>query len=286
MYFSGYLTNDFLTELGVSQLSTQLIDKKSYSLLKKLNLPRTIMGVKDGFIASNNTSDINEYTLYRKNDYTENKIFFLEADNSGIHSIGGSCPNNFILPNASKSPFIYLGTIDGTDPYFNWIGIESLHICYPIFEGCYNQNGYGIYLDYANPNEPKILNPENISYSWIKDEVLPKNGRDIFYEKKYFKSVEKPSIKFECFDIDSGGNYMICGAPYWYQSEEIPVNKITNQPLRFVTTICSQGDLKSETPELTKRLPFASENLIFGDMGHIYVFFDPLTKILNVNMQF
>ena len=72
--------------------------------------------------------------------WEDREPFFLEKNNSGMHSVGGTKPDNFILPadNTHKSPFIYFATIDGKDDCFKWINIDVLHLAYPIYEGVFD----------------------------------------------------------------------------------------------------------------------------------------------------
>lgn len=96
------------------------------------------------------------------NNWVDRSPFYLHKDLNGSHSIGGKKPETFELPfnEELKSTFVYIATIDGKDPLFNWLNLEELHIAYPLYEG-----GFEIFLDYRNPNAPSIINPEIFNYS-------------------------------------------------------------------------------------------------------------------------
>ncbi len=61
-------------------------------------------------------------------------IFYLTKQKTGPHKLGGGKPTDLVLPTCEdmRTPFQYLGTIDGSDPHFQWLGIPNLEIVYPL----------------------------------------------------------------------------------------------------------------------------------------------------------
>ena len=62
-------------------------------------------------------------------DWKEHKLFFLEKSAGGKHVLGGKRPKELVLPahERMKTPFQYLGSIDGTDPLFSWMEIDKYY---------------------------------------------------------------------------------------------------------------------------------------------------------------
>ena len=55
--------------------------------------------------------------------------------------------------------------------------------------------------------------------------------------------------------------------------------------MQFVATINSDSDLGIQNENGVDNLPFGNR-LIFGDEGHLYVFYEPESKVLYLNVQF
>jgi hypothetical protein len=211
------------------------------------------------------------------NNWTDHEIFVLEKSTNGNHKIGGNIPKELIFPTHEnlKTPFHYIATIDGNDPNFSWIGLEKLHIIFPL-----NECNMGIFLDYSNPNKPIILNPDTFNDAWY-DPDLDNSLNVEFSEAKY--SVNK-EINDDAF-IDNDG-LLLCGAPLWYQMPEIPICPITKKVMKYICTINSDSEISLLLNETeNKKLGFA-DYLCFGDHGHLFVFYCPESKVLHLNAQF
>lgn len=210
-------------------------------------------------------------------EWLDRPIFFLTKDEKGIHTIGGPKPPSFVLPHheALKSNFIYIGALDTSDPKFQWINLEKLHLTYPVYEGAFE-----VFLDYQDPNAPVILNPETFIYSWMDDEV--KGVEKVQYTSQNYKVVDE--IDFEEFEKDSK-NDLLCGVPLWYQYPDIPTCPKNGKVMQFVATINSDFGLKVENEDEVKNIPFGNY-LVFGDEGHLFVFYEPESKTLCMIVQF
>jgi hypothetical protein len=140
-------------------------------------------------------------------DWNDHKVFLLEKDPNGVHRIGGNTPKDLQRPShpVFLSTFQYIGTLDCTDPFFNWINLEKLHIVFPI----YDLNA-GIYLDYSNPSQPKIIEPV-----------------EFFDESDEGYKVEFEQVNFSTTSVLDINKYMnedalLCGVPLWYQFPNVP----------------------------------------------------------------
>jgi hypothetical protein len=78
---------------------------------------------------------------------------------------------------------------------------------------------------------------------------------------------------------------LLCGVPLWIQAPDIPRNPLTGKVMKYVCTICSDQNIKITNYE-NEIGPFRSDYLIFADVGRLYVFFDPETKIAHLQIQF
>jgi hypothetical protein len=200
-------------------------------------------------------------------DWIEHKVFLLEKDPNGAHRIGGTKPKDLVLSThpALASPFQYIGTLDCTDPFFNWIDMEKLHIVFPIYE-----LNAGIYLDYSNPTQPKIIEPVE------------------FFDESYEEYLaEYEQVNFNTTSVLDVNKYMnenalLCGVPLWYQFPHVPKCPISKKPMRFICSIKSDKNIKVID---NGELPAREDCLIFGDMSHLMLFYNPDTKILFAHIE-
>lgn len=209
-------------------------------------------------------------------DWVDHKVFFLEKNSSENHVIGGSKPKEFINPHHSSltTPFQYLGYIDGQDPYFEWLGLTKLYLSYPLYE-C----NFGIYLDYSDPLKPVILNPETFTNDWHEPDIeVPDDIQ--FKETRYLVADKINDDLIRRFE-ESDDDLILCGVPIWYQSPEVPICPKTNEVMKYVCTINSDSNIKITNHERDEY----NDYLIFGDYGHLYVFFHPESKILYLVAQ-
>lgn len=196
-----------------------------------------------------------------------NKIFWLKASNNGMHTLGGNPPENLkILVDENFKP-VFIGSIDCSDLYFNWLGLDKFHIFYPL--DFYSES---VYIDYSNEDRPMIINEGN------KEEFKPK----IFLDKMKYESTKNLNNE----DLENYPNGMHqCGVPLWYQYPELPKCPKTGDLMKFVCSISSDKNIQI----LEKRfwgLKKTEEFLKFGDMGTLYVFYNPKSKIAYKTTQF
>ncbi len=281
-YIAGWEI-DFNDRLELTKiLLTQGVDLASFNLFTQMQSGMELI------IKANKIVEVIEHSNGKKEcskntnipipimNWPNRKLFFLEKALNGSHSVGGQNPNNFTLPSHEglNSPFIYLCTINGKDQLFKWLNIDLLHISYPIYEGAFE-----LFLDYENPSAPKIMNPETFTYSW-QDNTVNFSQNPHFLKHTY--SIVK-DIKLENIELNND-DFLICGVPMWYQYPQIPTCPKTNKIMRFVATINSDPDLKISNHEM-KGVGFG-DYLSFGDHGNLYIFYEPDSKVMHLNMQF
>ncbi|MCZ2102140.1 MAG: hypothetical protein LC107_11445 [Chitinophagales bacterium] len=261
-------------------LLTQGIDKNGFDFFEAVQTATEI------FIENNSIIKVDYHSESEKEseniqarlpitDWIDRALFFLTKDQDGNHKICGDCPPGFKLPyhDNLKTPFIFMGSIDTTDQRFDWINLPRLDIAYPIYE--FNA---GIFLDYSNPQNPEIINPDTFEDYWFFDS-LKGLGKVKFKEQKY--SV-KTQIDLNNF-VKNEDNILLCGVPLWYQGPDIPTCPKTGEVMRFVCTINSDSSIciVDENGIENKR-----EYLSFGDYGHLFVFFHPDSKVMHLNIQY
>lgn len=79
---------------------------------------------------------------------------------------------------------------------------------------------------------------------------------------------------------DEFGDTHICGVPLWYQAPDIPVCPKTREVMRYVTTIRSKA-----RNQLIEGQSTFGEYLTFMDMGFLYVFWEPTSKVMYLVAQ-
>jgi hypothetical protein len=261
------------------------VDRNGFKLFSKLQTATELVIKDNRIIQAIQYSDREKKRLNLNielpiSEWRDRKVFYLHKNTLGTHTIGGPKPAKFEIPSHSvlKSPFIYLATIDGTDPQFDWMELDKLHISYPIHEGVFQ-----IFLDYHNPEAPSIINPEVFDYSWLEDSA---QGAD---KVEYILQSYKVLLDFNINEINAEDNqddYLQCGVPLWHQYPQIPVCPKSGKVMQYVTTINSDRKINLKNTNGIENLPFTDDYLIFGDYGNLFVFYEPASKVMHLNMQF
>ncbi len=263
-------------------LLTQGLDKNGFEFFKEVQSAteiiidnNKIVKVKLHFEDEIETEKVNANLPIQ--EWQDREVFFLVEDVNGSHKLGGKTPNDFILPTHSKmkTPFIYIGSIDTKDKRFEWLNLPKLHIAYPIYE-C----NFGIFLDYKNPNKPEIINPETFTEDWF--DVKTKGvDKVVFKENSFASYVETNKNKFE--EISEFNP--LCWVPLWIQAPDIPICPKSGKVMRFVCQITTNEKIKLVDNNGIENLPF-SDYLNFADDGILYVFYEPESRIMYLNIQF
>ena len=263
-------------------LLTQGIDKAGFDFFKTAQTATEIV-IKQETIVKVVQRSLTEKKSKKANvplpilDWPDRELFFFVKDPDGNHKLGGNPPSDFKFPfhENLKTPFIYIGSIDISDEKFEWINLPSLDLAYPIYE-C----NFGIFMDYSNPKKPEILNPDTFDDAWFEDSM---KGIDkvCFNEQRY--SVTN-RLDLQSYDKDQD-NILLGGVPLWCHVPDIPICPKTGEIMRFVCSIKSDDTIRLKNCNDFKNLPFG-KYLVFGDHGHLFVFYHPVSKVLYMNIQF
>lgn len=195
-------------------------------------------------------------------------------DESGKHQIGGEIPKDFTIPNNEfLAGFQYLGFIDNSDSLFSWLPFK-VNLIHPIYT-----DEYFVYLDYSNPNNPKIIEPTNTASSTSAFDEVDKNSKIIWEAVKV--SLEQKE------EIDEFESIGICGQPDWLQEAEIPNCPKSGNPMRFLCQLGSFSDIEAtfSNVEPTKGMEEYFQKLNFWCDGNLYIFIEPTTKTMCYTMQ-
>ena len=193
-------------------------------------------------------------------------------DEKGLHQLGGDIPLNFKIPESEfLGGFQYLGFINNSDKYFDWLPFP-LHLICPIF----TDFDY-IFLDYEKPNEQQLIYPTDSADITSAYDELTKDSY-VIYNKANFSV-----IPFEGLNDDNEFEVVaIAGKPNWIQSSESPSCPKSNKKMQFVCQLMSNG------PITAKEKNFRSEDsyyekiyseLNFWCDGDLKIFFEPTSKV-------
>jgi hypothetical protein len=193
-------------------------------------------------------------------------------DDKGLHQLGGNVPHDFIIPqNEFPGGFQYLGFINNADKFFEWLPFR-LHLICPIF----TDFDY-IFLDYENPNEPRLIYPENTAEITTAYDELTKDSY-VIYNKENFSVQEFEGInKANEFDVVA-----IAGKPHWTQSSEAPASPKSNKKMQFVCQLMSNGPITAKEKNFHGADDYYEKlftELNFWGDGDLKVFFDPTSKM-------
>jgi hypothetical protein len=193
-------------------------------------------------------------------------------DDNGPHQLGGEIPGNFKIPeNEFPAGMQYLGCINNSDKFFEWLPFP-LHLICPIFT-----DFDFVYLDYENPNEPRLLYPTNSAEITTAYDELSKDSF-IVYNKANFSLQPFEGINDDNeFDIVA-----LAGKPHWTQDAELPTSPKSNKKMQFVCQLMSNGPIKAKEKNFKGSNDFNEE--IFSELnfwcdGDLKVFFEPISKV-------
>lgn len=198
-------------------------------------------------------------------EFEENRILQLVEDENGIHQLGGEIPNDFQLPeNNCVVPFQYLGFIDNRDKNFSWLPFK-VHLICPIYLNIDN-----IFLDYSNPNNPKIINRDEVEKADTSyDDDLNQTSEIVFNEMK-FSFVEEEEF--------SGTGHS--GLPNWIQYPDIPMCPKSGKRMKFLCQL--NGGVTAKRTNVEPKDEWYRhyyEELNFWGDGDLFVFFEPSSKV-------
>ncbi len=198
----------------------------------------------------------------------------LVRDENGKHQIGGEVPQDFKIPdNEFLAGFQYLGFIDNSDPLFSWLPFK-VHLIHPIYT-----DEYSVFLDYSNPNSPKIIDPTDTASSKSAFDEIDKNSKIIWEGVKV--SLE---AKEEIDELESIG---ICGQPNWLQTDETPTCPKSGKRMKFLCQLGSFSDIKSTYSNVipTDGMAEYFEKLNFWCDGNLYIYIEPTSRTMCYTMQ-
>jgi hypothetical protein len=193
-------------------------------------------------------------------------------DNNGLHQLGGDIPFDFKIPeNEFLAGFQYLGFINNADKHFTWLPFP-LHLICPIF----TDFDY-VFLDYENPNQPKIIYPTNSGEITSAYDELTKDSY-VIYNKANFSL-----IPFEGINDDNEFEIVaIAGKPNWTQASGPPTCPKSNKNMQFVCQLMSNGPLTAKEKNFKGASDYYEKlftDLNFWCDGDLKVFFQPKSKV-------
>ena len=198
----------------------------------------------------------------------------LVRDVNGRHQIGGEVPQDFMIPaNEFIAGFQYLGFIDNSDPLFFWLPFK-VNLIHPIYT-----DEHSVFLDYANPNSPTIIEPLDTAASTSAFGEIDKNSKIIW---------EGVRVSLEAKDeIDEFESIGICGQPDWLQADETPTCPKSGKRMKFLCQLGSFSDIKSTFSNVVTTDGMADyfEQLNFWCDGNLYIFIEPTSRTMCYIMQ-
>ncbi|WNS46318.1 hypothetical protein [Paenibacillus sp. MMS20-IR301] len=264
-----------------ASIYTHCVDEATFQFFNRMERGQTgafkghtLLSVSD-YLEEEDNLDAKWYPNQKVEDisFPENRIFFLRKSKHGRHRIGGPLPEGYTKPVHPdlKTPFQYIGTIDGTDPKFSWLGADKLHLAFPVNE-CLSR----VFLDYSNPAAPTVINLVNHSDAWFSTSG---RVRDIEYQQVNYEVYEDvDAVNFE--DLEEMN---VCGVPVWYNDPVLHRCPRTGRIMRFVCSINSDTENQILNPQFTfpdRRNPDTFLNFVHP--VHLFVFMCPESRILYI----
>lgn len=264
-----------------SILSQTRIDKRTAETMEgamkivyEKGVARKMFSIEDGDYMEENIRVKEKPISFR--DYPVNDYRILLPSKDGIHQLGGRAPEGFIIPSgATNSPYVYLGYLNNQEKTLKWLPINKLHLICPIYGGF-----DVIYLDYSDPNVPRVLSEEGVQG----------------YEAPEHKITKKSIIEFEATPMSLfklkedfiGSEYGNTGAPIWVQQNFIPKCPVSGNEMKFLLKLDPPHTIKVSNSDVDFRHennPEYTEALNFGN-GVLYIFIEPMYKTVAYFIQY
>lgn len=186
----------------------------------------------------------------------------METD-EGNHHLGGKPEEEVTRPEHSEmhSQFQYVGSIDGKEDVFKWLGLDRLHLYYPLFE-CVS----GVVLDYTDPLSPEVIQLKDHSDIWNTNDHL----NDIYdFPEVRFKYQEDFKLYLNNKDVIVGG-IPLC----FHDDGRTPICPKCHTLMKFVAMI------PSHRKTTLKSISGWNNSIIFGDAHELHVFWCNKCRVL------
>lgn len=197
--------------------------------------------------------------------FEENRILQLIFDKNGLHQLGGEVPKDFKLPeNSCVVPFQYLGFINSQDKHFGWLPF-TIHLTCPIYLNIEN-----VFLDYSDPNNPTIINKNEVEEADTSYEEDLNQNTEIVFNEMNFSFVQGE-------EFSENGH---AGIPGWIQGPDIPNCPVSGKRMKFLCQLTGGVSAKRTNVEPHDEwYRHYYEELNFWGDGNLYVFFEPSSKV-------
>lgn len=207
----------------------------------------------------------------------ESNLEFYKNEN-GLHTLGGNFPADFTVPeNEFLSGFQYIGFINRSDIYFNWLPFD-VHLICPIYLDIEN-----VYLDYSNPNAPKIIAPEDTSEITSAFDELKKDSIIQFKESKLsLREFEGLTDENELTIVG------FAGKPNFLQDDDVPICPKSGKKMKFLCQFSTWNQIETEFTNVEcddKFMQQYFEHMNFWCDGSLYVFVQPESKTVCYYIQ-
>ncbi len=271
-YLAGREFNVDGKEHYLSFIETQITDKETAeNFFSHSILTYNENGYLEYAESKNQDGDVRELPIrdnkIKYRNLRINKLYNFQQKKNGKNWLGGKTPTNFLIPdNTCPGSFQYLGKVSANNKAFNWLPFDINLIC-PIF-----LNFDKIWLDYSEPNAPKIFNSEEVnSLSKFYDDIKPSSF--IEYEQVNFDINPVTEIRF---------GIGFTGIPSWIQFSDIPKCPKTQKTMRFLCQLQDSDNIKTKRTNIKPVNDWYKryfEKMTFWGDGELFVFFEPESKI-------
>ena len=194
-----------------------------------------------------------------------NEIYMMEESISSDSYLGGEIPITLTMPSLTlKAPMLYLGRISKKSDGFEWLpfDIELMTPSYLSFSK--------LFMDYTNPNAPKIINEEEMLNAQNQFVDL-KPDSEIIYSKKFI----------ELYVNQNRSKIGVAGIPIWVQYPAIPKCPKSGKMMKFLCQLSSENQVEVSRSNINPSVRNAAhfQKMNFWIDGELFVFFEPESKV-------
>jgi hypothetical protein len=143
-----------------------------------------------------------------------------------------------------------------------------------------HQNIETVYLDYTEPDHPRIIHPQNTAAVDTEYDELTEDSTVVFEAVQVSARAVSEVDEWHCIGL--------AGTPEWLQTALVPVCPKSGKPMRFLCQLMSFGEIKvasTNVQSFTSYMQQYFETLNFWGDGSLYVYIEPDSKVVCYTMQ-
>lgn len=195
----------------------------------------------------------------------------------GIHTIGGKADADIEMPVLETSPLVYFGCISKEEKHLPNLDFD-LHLICPLFIDFRSP----VFIDYSHPQKPKIIR-ENVPTNFYPlFDNIPNTAYIEYKELTFSFDIQVPAqVQVGVHQVDTiAGEIGSFEEPYDIEEESWPTCPVTGNRMTFLVQFGDIEECETVVGQDILDLESFDPYLHFGGHWYLYIFYDPVSKVV------